>query len=100
MHILVLGAGFGGLELTTALSEAVPPVLPSSSSPSRLWWISVVPLPSRNSPPTIRTRSRIEMSNSAIVNSGLVSVEIYAIDASRPRRVIRARAKPTCRPRA
>src|SRR5690606_18178129 len=72
---------------------------PLSSAPSRLWWISSVALPIRNSPPPIRIRSRPEMSTSSTLKSTVSSRMIHVITSSSRMRVPIARARPSTRAR-
>ena len=66
----------------TAANDGAARAEPCPSSPSSRSWISIVALPSRNSPPPIRMRSRPEMSWPKTVKSGAVSRMIQAIDSS------------------
>ncbi|MNN77608.1 hypothetical protein D3C81_1940900 [compost metagenome] len=71
-----------------------------SSSPSRLWYISVLLFHSRNRPPKKRIRSRPEMPWPNRSNRSLVSRMIQVIDSSRAMRVTIASARPKKRVRA
>ena len=58
---------------------------------------SIVPLNNRNTPPNSKIRSRPEKGCSKIWNSGWVRVTTHAIDASKIRRMPKARIRPTTR---
>ena len=81
-----------------AANVAVPvPPAECSSTPSSFWWISCTALYTRNSPPTIRMRSRPENSLPHSVNSGLVSVMIQPAANTSPTRMNIPRVKPRLR---
>ena len=76
-----------------AANVAVPAPDAWPSSPSSISWISKVALASRNRPPTIRTRSRPEMSLPKIVKSGAVSPTMIESENSSAIRMISASAQ-------
>src|SRR5262244_1579869 len=64
------------------------------SSPSSFWWISWVLLAIRKNPPTMRMRSRPEISWLKSVKSGVVRRITQAMEKSRTMRITIAKPRP------
>ncbi|MNI52022.1 hypothetical protein D3C73_1067760 [compost metagenome] len=86
--------------ITQKLAYTRGPDEPLWCPPSRRSCNSIVPLNSRNRPPTIRIKSRPEGDRGPTENKGVVKVTSHDMTDSKPRRMIGARLNPRTRARS